>query len=103
MSSSQALSSSIPETRLLEKMVSGRVSFPNPVDDFLGLGRILQLNTDRAVDDQGLDFAQVGGEINNTVPGRQIAVNAAVTVAQMDVNRLAGSSSRAICSPRLPA
>src|SRR5262245_18329487 len=77
-----------PQPRSSEQPVGSLVSFPNPIDDLIRLRRILQLDAHRFVNPQGLDLLQVRGEIDDPSSGRQVAVDLAVTIADVDVDGL---------------
>src|SRR5262245_64445176 len=83
------LSSSPPQPHLPHQPVGRLVRLAHPLDDLRRLRRVLQLDADGAVDAQRLDLAQVRHEIDDAAPRRQVAVDLAVAVAEVDVDRLA--------------
>src|SRR5262249_36415880 len=79
---------SAAQTDFAHKLVRGLVGFAHPVDDFVGLRRIFQLDADGAVDAKALDFAKVWLKVDHAAARRQVPVYLAVAVAEMDVDRL---------------
>src|SRR5262249_6466418 len=71
---------------LAHQPVSRLVGLADPGGDLVWLGRVFQLDADGAVDVKGLDLPQVGREINHAAAGRQVAVDLAVAIAEVDVD-----------------
>src|SRR5438094_561891 len=88
----------LAQRRLAHEPVRRLIGFAHPFDDFFRLWRILQLDADGAIDPERLDFAQIRAEIDDAATRRQVAVDLAVAVAQMDVRRLALQSAQLLWS-----
>src|SRR5437773_441519 len=76
------------QLRIPHQSVGRLIGFANPLDDLLRLGRILQLDADGPVDAESLNLTQIRGEIDDATTRRQVAVDFAVAIAHMNVDRL---------------
>src|SRR5262245_32830590 len=81
-------SSSSPQPRLAHQAVGGLIGFADPVHNPVRVGGILELDADTAVNLEVVNLAEIGAEIDHPASGGQVAVDLAVAVAQVDVNRL---------------
>ncbi len=78
---------STAQSRGLHQPVGGRIGFCHPGFNLGWLGRVFQFDGYRSVDLQGRNFPQVRSEIDHAAAGGQIAVDFAVAIRNMDVNR----------------
>src|SRR5436190_17322909 len=86
----------IAQGDFLQQLVGCLVGFPDPVDDLVRLGRILQLDADSAVNAKSFNGLKIGKEIDDAPAWRQVAVNSAIAVANVNVNRLSSESGQLV-------
>ena len=82
-------SRSAAETREVHQAGGLSVGFLNPFDDVRRVRRIFELDGDRAVDVQFLDSLEIRLEFDDAAAGRQVAVDFAVAIADVDMDGFA--------------
>src|SRR5207244_11161416 len=82
----------IAQGDFLQQLVGRLVGFPDPVDNLVRFGRILQLDADSAVNAKSFNGLKIGKEIDDAPAWREVTVNPAIGLPDVDVNRLSSGS-----------